>query len=514
MAAARPRRRRRALAQGLATAARAHAADLGASVFVFTAASVMAGRVWRFPFDDEIYTLTIIGRLSPLQLVTLYPARFDVHPPLSYLLFSGLWHLGAGEAGMRLASLSLTALAVALFHLLTVMLLDARRRGDMQPTSRVIAIILFGLCPLAVSQGDALRWYPLFAALFAIFIVLYLAAANDALRLWAAAALGLAGATNLLAAPVALAFALYRYALEKRFVWRFDAAFWLIALASGGLGLYSAGGLIVVRSGEIATQLGNGIARAALTDALGFFGGAALGVGQSWIVMPVLVVCALALAASLERTRVDAPLHLLLLMLAAAALTILPGFAKPRSFLYLAPVVTLFVVLYLDELLRRGEITAALAGLALMTAASVAAIANVAHNTHPFKRNAVIPYQAILDFIDANATGRVLVAATDPVLPWLVNQRGRGSCGGELPAVRPCLNGDRSYDTVVVARGYNDKSGNAALMGRVDAQVAGLTAGRRKLASFAAGRDEDAALKSRLTGVALDPVILTVDIYR
>jgi len=502
------------LAGGFAAAARAHAADLGASVFVFAAASLVAGRVWRFPFDDEIYTLTIIDRLSPLQLLTLYPARFDVHPPLSYLLFSALSHLGVGEAGMRLASLSLTALAVALFHLLTLMLLAERRRGDMRPASRLIAVVLFGLCPLAVSQGDALRWYPLFAALFAIFITLYLTAANAATRLWAAAALGLAGATNLLAAPVALALALHRYALEKRFAWRFDAAFWLIALASGGLGLYSAGGLIVARSAEIATQLGNGIARAALTDALGFFGGAALGVSQSWIVVPVLVVCARALAASLERTRFAAALHLLLLMLAAAALTILPGFAKPRSFLYLAPVMTLFVVLYLDALLRRGEVRGALAGLAMMTAASVAAIANVAHNTHPFKRNAVIPYQAILDFIDANATGRVLVATTDPVLPWLVNRRGHDGCGGELPALRPCLAGGRTYDSLVIVRGYNDKSGNAAVLRRVDARVGELTAGRRKLASFAAGRDEDAALKSWLTGIALDPVILTVDVYR
>jgi hypothetical protein len=29
-----------------------------------------------------------------------------------------------------------------------------------------------------------------------------------------------------------------------------------------------------------------------------------------------------------------------------------------------------------------------------------------------------------------------------------------------------------------------------------------------------AGHDEDAALKSRLTGVALDAAILTVDLYR
>lgn len=41
-----------------------------------------------------------------------------------------------------------------------------------------------------------------------------------------------------------------------------------------------------------------------------------------------------------------------------------------------------------------------------------------------------------------------------------------------------------------------------------------LTAGRHRVATLHAGRDEDAALKSRLTGVPLDNFILAVDLYR
>ena len=41
-----------------------------------------------------------------------------------------------------------------------------------------------------------------------------------------------------------------------------------------------------------------------------------------------------------------------------------------------------------------------------------------------------------------------------------------------------------------------------------------ITAGRSKVATMGAGVDEDAALKSRLTGVRLDKTILTVDYYQ
>ena len=51
-------------------------------------------------------------------------------------------------------------------------------------------------------------------------------------------------------------------------------------------------------------------------------------------------------------------------------------------------------------------------------------------------------------------------------------------------------------------------------MGRFSALSDAATAGRHKVATLAAGRDEDAALKSRLTGVALDKTLLTIDLYR
>ena len=113
-------------ARDFAACVRNHAVDLAAAVLLFFGASVIAGRVWRFPFDDEVYTLTTIERYSRLKLAFVYPGFADVHPPLSYLLFDGLQHLGMSEPGMRLVSLAMTALALALFQLLALGMMARR----------------------------------------------------------------------------------------------------------------------------------------------------------------------------------------------------------------------------------------------------------------------------------------------------------------------------------------------------------------------------------------------------
>ena len=496
-----------------AAAARNHAGDLAAAALLFFGASLMAGRVWRFPFDDEIYTLSTVAHYSALQLAFVYPGQADVHPPLSYLLFAGLQHLGLSESGMRLFSLMMTALALALFQLLALTMIA--RHGAIAPLSRLIAVLLFGLCPLAVSQGDALRWYPLFALLIALFVTLYLVGGNGAARLGSAVALGLAGSTNILAGTVALAFAIYRYVLERRWRAAFDLPFWAVTALVGSLGIYTVLSLLLARFGQVGRQLDDSLVRAALTDALGFFGGDALGVSQAWIVVPAAAIAALAALAAIDRKRPEQPAHLLLLMLGAAALTIVPGFDKPRSFLYLAPAVTLLLTLFVDRQVREGRLGRALLLAGLLVAGNVATIANIAHNAHPFKRAAVIPYQSIVDFVDHNGSGRVLVISTDPVIPWVLSQRRDSArCAGYFLQARACLDGGQHYDSIFVVHGHSDKSGNAALMRHFAAISDAATAGRHKMATLFAGRDEDAALKSRLTGVALDKTLLTVDFYR
>jgi len=109
----------------------------------------------------------------------------------------------------------------------------------------------------------------------------------------------------------------------------------------------------------------------------------------------------------------------------------------------------------------------------------------------------------------------VLELSTDPVVPWVLGKRHDGApCTGEFLQARACLDAGQHYDSVFVIYGHSDKSNNAALMRRLSDLAGEATAGRRKVATFFAGRDEDAPLKSRLTGVALDKTLLTVDLYR
>jgi hypothetical protein len=71
---------RRAPMHYIATA-RAYCFDLAAMAFLFISSSAMAGRVWRFPFDDEIATFSYIEPNAARQLIATFPAIDDIHPP-------------------------------------------------------------------------------------------------------------------------------------------------------------------------------------------------------------------------------------------------------------------------------------------------------------------------------------------------------------------------------------------------------------------------------------------------
>jgi len=499
--------------EGFAGAARAYAVDLIATVFLFACASLAAGRVWRFPFDDEIHTLSLIERQSAGALLTVFPASQDVHPQLSYLLFHGLRQLGLGDPGMRLCSLAMTAAALLLFQILVLRSIAQASGAAVPLQTRLIAVLLFGLSPLAVSQGDALRWYPLFALLIALFVNLYLEPRNDAVRLCSGPVLGLAASTNLLAVLMVPALLIYRHNLQRRFRWSFELVYWLSTGCTAILGFYTVYSILAHRGGIVQRQFEGGI-RAVPIDVLGFFGGDSLGVGQSWIVVPTVIIFGFAALAATNRKQPGDPAHLLLLLLAATATMMVAGFAKPRSFLYLAPIVAALLTLFFDRQAAQGHAGRVLILAALVLATSVSAIANVNSGVHPFKRNSVIPYQSILDFIQSNETGSVLVISTDPVIPWILRATTEQRCAGYFFAAERCLNSGRRYDSIFVVFGHSDRSENRAVMEKFAQLVAKVTAGRDKAATLAAGVDEDAALKSHLTGVALDRNILTVDLYR
>lgn len=483
---------------------RAHAIDVISAALIFFSASLAAGRVWRFPFDDEIYQFNLSAAPSVLRL---FPRNGG-----SEMFFYELQRLGLSPGEMRLCSLAMTAVALGLFQLLALALIRPQQGETHALSIRLIAILVFGLTPLAIGQGDALRWYPLFAFLIALFVALYLTG-NAAAQLCSAFVFGLAGSAISVTAILIPPFMLYRYALQRRFRWSFDAAFWLIAGLSGAAGIYHTGWFFYYGLPAVRHIFGAPIGQAILANTLGFFGGDALGVSQAWIVAPTAVISAIAAYSAIDRNKPDNPVHLLLLMIGASALMTLAHLSEPRAFLYLAPMVAVLLILYFDRQIRAGRTARTLILVTLVLATSVSAIASVNLSTHPFKRNAVVPYQNILDFIAANERGRVLVVSTDPVLAWLLKNRGGDRCVGEFFAARRCLRPDLHYDSIFIVSGYGVRSRNAAFMQRFNEFLAEVTAGRRKAASLGAGIDDDAALKSRLTGVALDRTILTVDYY-
>ena len=494
--------------------ARVHAFDLAVTMFVFVTISIMVGRVWRFPFDDEIATLSQIEPDALRALISGFPATDDIHPPLSYALFYGLRQLNLSDAGMRIFSLAMTGLALLLCQLLVLRWI-ARRDGATVPApTRLIAVLMFGLMPLAVSQGDALRWYPAFALLSVLFATLYLVPRDGPAQLWSGVALGLAASIDFSAILIVPPLLIYRYVLQRRFRWSFDPAFWLITAAGAAIGFCSAYWIFVYRTQSMWSEFASGIVRAGLTDVLGFFGGDALGVSQAWIVVPTFVVLVIAAMSEIDRRIPDKPVHLFLLMLGGPVLMALAGFATPRSFLYVVPVAAGLLTMFFDRQLRQGNALRMLSVIVLTLTTSISAIANIRSGTHPFKRNSVIPYQSIIDFIDKNAPGSALILSTDPVLPWLLRDAGGGRCAGYFFEVEHCLDAGRNYDAIFVVFGHSDQSADEAFITKFRGLIAEVTAGRSKVATLPAGRDEDAMLKSRLSGVPLETTILTVDYYR
>jgi hypothetical protein len=479
---------------------------IAASTALFFSASLVAGRVWRFPFDDEIFTLTQIERYSFSELLS-YDIGGDVHPPISYLMFKALQNIGLTEPAMRLVSPTMTASAIALFHFLTITIL---RKG--QPTiglpSRLMAVVLFGLCPLAVSLGDSLRWYPIFALLSATFIILYLNGDASG-RLLSAIPLGLAVSTNFLGVLLVLSFAIYRYVLQRTKAARFDAVYWSIFVAFGSLGLYWLSRVLTEDTEIAKTQFGNHIAYAAASDLLGFFGGHALGISQAWMAAPGALVSLVAAISLIDRTMPQAKVHLLLLLLVMPLTIVLLGFSKPRSFLYLAPVLSSVLTLFIayQAAYRRA---AALILFVLLISSSIAAIANINFGTHPFKRNSAIPYQTLLDFVDGKERGDTLVFTTDPALAWILDHQRGSEHRCVIGFLNKCFDPGRHYGSIFVVSGHTEQDSSAEATEILDRSLVG----RQLIATSHAGLDKDAEIKSKLLGTALDENILTIQLYR
>ncbi len=109
---------------------------------------------------------------------------------------------------------------LAIWHRLT---LESIASAHVSSATRILIAFMFGLIPMAVSQGDALRWYPVLAFMSAVTFFAYLLGG----RRWylCGIPLGLAADTESLAILLFLAIAVERWAFQRRFEWREDVTF-------------------------------------------------------------------------------------------------------------------------------------------------------------------------------------------------------------------------------------------------------------------------------------------------
>jgi hypothetical protein len=515
------------LAGAFAVAWRLYRADVIASLILFVVASLVCGRVWRFPVADEIFTLVpevpLAARASVWALARFYLDGGDIHPPFTFLFFSTLYDHGVGETTLHFSSFAMTAAALALWQLLALAAIVDRGEGSVCPATRLVAILLFGLAPLAIGQGDAIRWYAQFALVIGVFATLYLAGGSRAARIASAIPLGLAASLNLIAPLVVLPLAIYRHLLERAWWPSFEAAFWAVFLVFASPGLYSA---VFIAEHQLTWlrryQFGDNPFSARAIDALGFFGGNAVGVGHAWMLFPAIVLTVVAIASQIDRHHPADPIHLCLLMLGAILSTALAGFSESRSFLYLAPVLALVLTLFIDRTLNQGQVGRAVLFAACAVLPGIVAVGYLASGTHPFKRTAAVSFDQVVDFIERNERGDTLVFSVDPVATWVLRTVGGSSqrCVVDFFGPLPdCLAGERRDQSIFIisepsARYQNPYWNRPDVAQRLAARIEKMTRGREKVAEIHVGRDEDAMLKTRLTGVPLDEFILTVDLYR
>lgn len=464
--------------------------------------ALVCHRVGRPPFDDEVLTLNAIDGKSYGAIARFYLDGGDVQPPLSFLWFRLLQSLDLSLAVQRALSFALAAAGFAFVLDLVWRRLPRRSLG-----AELLTLALFLGAPLLYGAGDALRWYPLFTFLTAASLWCVFVAGRPTLT--GAVLLGLAADTAYLAVLPALAYAIWRYAVERRLDPVRDLGFWLLT------GLVAVPGLVSFFAAHdvLTSQFATSSVMSFGMDIVGLAGGTILGLTQSVLAIPLLLVLAIGLwsafAAPGRGYGGDIRGFGGLLMAGVFLLAVL-GHDKPRSFLFALP--WLCAVASLGGAAWRRPL--GLAGPAMAASAVVVAFLMLAgpYNDRPFRRAAVVPVDAIVDYVRAQAAHRTLIVSTEPVSGYRL-------AAGADPATRcvyvralggPCRPkaGDDFATVIVIDDGSLARDGETARL------VADFAGGRPPLESRRFGLDRDAALKSWLTGMAFTDYLVQVSVYR
>lgn len=480
--------------------------DLVLSVGIFITVSLACGRIYRFPFDDEVFTLRLIGKAHITNVPRYFLLIDDLSPPFSYFAYYVGLLMGLRVSSLRWISFGNVAVGLAIWHWLTLKLLSA------SAPLRLLIAISFGLIPLAISQGDALRWYPMLTLAVAVAFSLYL--------LWpqrwflSGAAFGLMADISFLAILPLLAVLFHRYVIERKFRWREDLTFLSFSGVLAIPGFITFGNLLIHH--DPTKHFTAGVLRRIAETTLGFFGGVVLGVSQALLVVPAIVATIFLIRSTVVATRNSPSAQRfcdpILILAGFAAILTLIGLSEPRGFLFLAPMVTALTSMGLVHAMRMSPRLGAIAYAALLVV-SISVAGNLRSSTTPFKRNSVIPYGEVIDFVRSNEHGRTAVLTMDAVSAYSLSAFPE-LCVAEYEMYRSswvasACSADQIV-TVIVIKGDPLDENDPPWRNRVEE----FTRARQPIAQAHFGEDADAKLKSRLAHIELSSSLLDAAIYR
>lgn len=462
-----------------------------ASVYLVGWALGMANR---YPILDEVFVIDAVDRFDLGEIVRHFTAGWERHGPVSHVLYEVGTYIVSGRQ-LWMIPLLLSALAFGLILDLTL-----RAIGPVSPVVRLPILGAFLLLPSLHGSGDAVRWYPPFAFLVALFAWLYLR--EGAVDWRAGIALGLAASTDPTAIVVYAAFVLHRYAMGRR-VNRGDVWFHLSLFVFALPGIVN---FLRLRGGDLPSSGSNPLVRL-VQSTIGLLGGMRLAIPTAAFLVPLFIVLAWGLWASFDSRPSLAPLarRLVEFTVVLGGLTVLlvASFAPiaGRYYLFLAPLVVAASVIGWQRVVVGRPIATALIGIAYVVAFAAFG-ANFSNSDNPLFRDHAVPYGTATAFVVANAQGSTLVVSADLVASY--DLRDSGLCVVEgrfdaervrdsplfLPPFPECYSGDPlEYDTVAIIEGASGFTFND-----VPSVVSVAEVARSKLdvvSTAAFGRDSD-----------------------
>lgn len=471
------------------------AAFAGSLIYVLL--SIYSGSILRNSSDDEIGTLLIIQDNSFVELLQ-FPFLVDDHPPLAYLVFKGLWTVWPSLYLLRCFSLICSTVCIFLGIRLVLDSLRSRTQTG-EPWNIGAAVLIIATTPLIVAQGDSIRGYSMFAAL--VFGAFSYEGRN---KRWHSAVLtGIGFSTEFSGIAIyagIVGYRLWAHGKDRTASARViadEAGYGLCFAATGFLGLTNLVSRLVAQPDAIANQLTSPLAAIGQAS-LGLVGGYSLGVRFG---LPLVAAYGVLFIHAAWRQR-DAVAKIMFVLVPSLvpALIVLAGFARSRAFLFLA--VTCSMVLAVSVLRAPARRASAIAGAVIVI--HMLAVANRGGTAGLFKRNLAIPFAEISEFIAGNLPVDGALITTDAVVAYTARERGLSCVASTI--VAPCLR--EKHGSVVTVTGESGL--------RTEEQILEFARSRcpREEATVPFGIDEEAVLKSRLTGVPLSIAILRGRLFK